>query len=320
MAYGYKKRYGGSRRYKRYGKSRRFKKSRRFGRKMKVPGGMKLVPAATYRSAGSYGVGQNAGHELKYIDSCLYNAKPTAGGGAYEWAVQSRSAAPAGGPGQQNPSGTQTDGTITLFTCDATQPGMVLNIINSGTDACQRLGRKVNPRSFMLRVGAQIDDSAVATPTGSNPVGSEQTVRVVVVLDKQPNGQIAVAGDVFMDPTQLANTGAGPNDRLLYTASSSFMQLNNRDRFVVLADEKVNLSVYGHSHHQFEIRRNINLETIYSASVGNNSTPAQISSGTILVFFLGDEYANTGAAAPFSPNPAVAYATSASARVRYYDA
>lgn len=303
MAYGYKKRYG-SRRYKRYGKSRRFKKSRRFGRKMKVPGGMKMVPSATYRTGGSYAVGQNAGHELKYLDSSLYNMSIDT---TYVQAGQARLAG-----GGTNPSGTNTDGTVCVFSRDIDTNPIILNNICSGTDATQRLGRKVNIRSFLIRVKA-----ALRTATGPpvTPLNNQQCVRVVVVFDKQANGQLPPTSSVFLDPT-YNSTGSTPAG---YNSSASVMQLNNRDRFVVLADEKANLSPFGHSSHMFEIRRNVNLETIYSATsptTAPGATYAQIASGSLLVYFLGDYDRTSGGVW----NPQCAAADVAQCRIRFYDA
>jgi len=309
MAYGYRRRgFGGRRRFKKSYRGRMgMKGRRRFGRKMKVNGGMRLVPSASFRSGGNYPSGQSAGHELKYLDSSLYNVV-AGGGAAWNNASQARvyNALVGSSP---NPSGTNTNGVVAIFQNDIDQQGICLNNISSGTDACQRLGRKTNIRSFMLRVTAFLP---ATSSTDQTPVGASQTVRVVVVLDKQANGSTPVASDVFFDPSHNS-TGLGT----AITSSSSMMQLNNRDRFLVLADEKALLSPWGKSTHTFEIRRNINIETVYGQiSPPSNTQASEIASGSLWVFFLGDESRNAGGTA----NAEAAQAQAAAARIRYYDA
>lgn len=280
------------------------KSRRRFGRKMKVPGGLRLVPSASYRSGGNYPVGGNAGHELKYLDSCLFNVKQPAA----VWVNASNSRVYNAGVGY-NPSGTNNDGTLGVFASDPTANGVCLNNISSGTDACQRLGRKVNIRSFMLRVTAYL---APTSGVDMTPLGGSQGVRVVVVLDKQSNGSTPTTSDVFFDPT-ICTTAAAAN----ITSSASMMQLNNRDRFLVLADERAMLSPYGKATHTFEVRRNVNIETVYNAvSPPNQAQPSEIASGSLWVFFLGDYTRTVGG----TINNECALFTVGAARLRYYDA
>ena len=306
MAYGYKKRYGGKKSYRKGGK---YRKGRKFGRKMKVPGGMKMVPSATYRSGGAYSLGQNAGHELKYLDSSLYNSNLD---GTNPATFNIRS---AGGIAVFNPSGTNTDGAYLAFDTSLNQQPVLLNNPITGTDATNRLGRKINIRSYLLRICARLTEAAGATGEQSLVSGISQCVRVVVVWDKQPNGGIALANQVFSDVSSVA---AGDPQNEAEITSAAVMQLNNRDRFVVLSDDRANLSCTGASEHTFEIRRNVNLETVYSAIAPSGQAGiAQIASGSLLAFFLGE--VPKGVAGP-AANPSSAYAVSCMARIRFYDA
>lgn len=89
-----------------------------------------------------------------------------------------------------------------------------LNIINEGTSVSQRVGRKVAIKSVQVR------GKIVLTGTNDTGVGC----RLMLVWDKQVNGVIATAPDILSDAQ-----GDDPY---------AFMNLDNRERFVVLMDKQ----------------------------------------------------------------------------------
>lgn len=294
---------------RRRGYKKAYSKRRRYG-KSRVPAGTRLVRGAL-RTGGSYAVGQ-ARAELKYCDSLLYNVNT--GTNPISYATQSKAQAAGSQPNT-------LDGDICLFGNYAAangapyagtngQPGMLLNNITLGTDATQRIGRKVQIKSIRLLVNPKVQISSQTTQTAAGPppidttvgVAQPQTVRIVLVWDKQPNGVQATSTDVFVDMN--ATTG-----------SSAMMQLNNRDRFVIIADEKRTLAPFGNAATVFDIYKECDLTTIYSSGP-NPQTISSIASGALYAFFLGD-YPEVGQA---TQNPYAAGALDAQCRIRYLDA
>lgn len=276
---------------KRYGKrgfKKAYRKRSRYG-KSRVPSGTRLVRGAL-RTGGSYAVGQ-ARAELKYCDSLLWNI--TLNGPNIDWSVQSK-AQTAGSPSNVGPSAqflafSQFSGANAAGSNYAGlvgQPGLILNNVTQGTDATQRIGRKIQIKSIRILITAKVYTSQIDTAgeetagppltyeESANPAVPPQTARVVLVWDKQPNGQQATSFDVFTD----MNGKRG---------SSSMMNLDNRDRFVILADEKRSIGPYGTGTAVFDIYKECDLTTIFSTAA-DPQTIASIASGCLYAFFLGD--------------------------------
>ncbi len=98
-----------------------------------------------------------------------------------------------------------------------------LNLIPQGTEQSQRIGRKCTLKSINVRFNVKL-----GSQTG--PLAASETVRVMVVLDKQCNG--------------LAATVAG----LLETANyQSFNNLAEKSRFRVLCDRTYDLNAQASS-------------------------------------------------------------------------
>lgn len=101
---------------------------------------------------------------------------------------------------------TTVAGTVTL-----------LNGVVQGTDFTQRIGRKFNMKSLLLRLNCY-PNSATNCPVGD-------IVRVLVVYDCQTNSAAPVVGDI-----------------LEFVSFESPMNLNNRDRFKVIMDKTFNMN------------------------------------------------------------------------------
>jgi len=314
-----------SRKFRRaFKKAYRKAKSRRYG-KGRVPGGLRLVRGAL-RTQGSYAVGQ-ARAELKFCDSLLHNAVYTGANqsGNFDFAVQNKNV-DAGSPSNINLGANLSSGLVftsynaanpggSNYATRQGSPGIILNNITQGSDATQRIGRKIQIKSFRVQISATLSDiqdvalqqNAAVPPgtTGTNdPQGQAQTARVVIVWDKQSNGMQAMSSDVFVNMNGT-------------TDSASHMQLNNRDRFVILADERKTIGSNGNSVVSFDIYKECDLTTIYTPMANPNpQTIAAIASGTLYAFFLGDT-----APIPLAAiTPLHVTSTHAQCRIRYLDA
>lgn len=143
----------------------------------------------------------------------------------------------------------------------------LLNGCAQGTDYTQRIGRKTVNRSVYLR--------ATIFPTeGTAPLGD--IVRILVILDKEPNGAAPVVADVL--------TSAAPE---------APMNLNNRDRFVTISDQIVeceagnwsagNLTTGAPKTHYVSFFKPIKCETIWG---GTGATIASIQSNAIYMLLV----------------------------------
>lgn len=133
-----------------------------------------------------------------------------------------------------------------------------INLIAQGTTANQHIGRKAVMTSVLVR-------GWLALGNGPYPV------RIVVVYDKETNGAVAAATDIF-----------AIND------SMSPMNLANSDRFTVVADvtpifngQSAQQSVSGSSNVAFEIFRKMSLPIQFNDTT--TATITAINTGSLLV-------------------------------------
>lgn len=98
-------------------------------------------------------------------------------------------------------------------TWDVINATSLLNGIGSGAGANQRIGRKLTMKSLMLRWSFYLNPNANVLATGGSPL------RIVVFYDKQANASPATIADLFTSDIYNSNNN-----------------LDNRDRFVILAD------------------------------------------------------------------------------------
>lgn len=100
---------------------------------------------------------------------------------------------------------------------------ILINGVAQGTDYTNRIGRKVMLKSCLLRM------NIVPNIANSSPQGD--VVRVMIVYDCQTNAAAPVLSDILLNPT---------------VTYQSPMNLNNRDRFKILADKFyiMNANVY----------------------------------------------------------------------------
>lgn len=177
------------------------------------------------------------------------------------------------------------------FTSDFTNGILPVNCVREGAADYQRVGRKINMTSLFLTGRITIITGAL--------MNTEDYVRLSVVYDAQPNGAQPAFADLF---TSRDNSGA-------IVAANSFSQWNNdnRQRFTVLMDERLNLppasvqagagtatTPYGGN--SWEIKRYIRLKNLLATY--NNTTGAigDITSGALWIVAVGTAPAGAVAA------------------------
>lgn len=110
----------------------------------------------------------------------------------------------------------------TAFTSTATPPvATSLCFPVQGAAAFNRIGQKITLRSLRIRGNVE-----------SNATGIQTIARILVVYDKQANAALPVWTDVIMGLTSAAVPSSTITDGI---------NMANRDRFIVLADEQLNL-------------------------------------------------------------------------------
>lgn len=147
-----------------------------------------------------------------------------------------------------------TIATIAIPFTNSTFAGVgLLNGCQQGSDASNRIGRKICMTSILFRWSASLG----STSTGGSPL------RIVIVYDKQANGAAPVPLDIFQN-----------ND------FESNLNLNNRDRFLVLSDVYTqSMSANGEFATGGKIYKKLNLETVFNS--GSAGTIGDITSGSI---------------------------------------
>lgn len=129
-------------------------------------------------------------------------------------------------------------------TTDVTLNGAVvpLNLIAAGTDFNQRIGRRIRIKSWQCRFYANLENSSSAA-----------ALRIMLVYDKQTNGSTPALTDII-DPTTTPSNFFG------------MINLNNRDRFVMLMDKVFALDNGRGYTMVFKKFKKLNHDTVYSAT------------------------------------------------------
>lgn len=174
------------------------------------------------------------------------------------------------------------------YACDTTGSVTLVNGMAQGSDFTNRIGRKYTNVAVQLEGFLSPQDSTVGTTK----------CRIMLIYDTQPNSALPVITDVLTAST-----------------SSSFMNLNNRDRFKVLCDENYTLGPVNNTASQafagsptaqnISIYKKINLETICD---GTTAAIGDVQSGSIFLLTIG------------SSAPAFAFDFIGAVRTRFIDA
>lgn len=170
---------------------------------------------------------------------------------------------------------------------------VLLNGLTLGSDAKgQRTGRVIRTRNIQITgiVEARIDSEGVADPA---------LISLWLVYDKQTNGATFGGGQAQDFLAQGVNLVTAPGD----SPSSQFLNLNYRDRFVILKHElfvigphekEAGQQGFTGSPYPHLVRWNldVDLETIYNN--GNAGNAADIRTGSIVFCGCADIAAKTG--------------------------
>lgn len=105
----------------------------------------------------------------------------------------------------------------------ATPTIVLLNGVRTGSSFYNRIGRKIDLKSVRV--------SGIMTPTGRETQTPEYA-RVMILYDRQTNGVFPSVQDVLQ-----TTDSAGANTTTAYSG----LNLNNRDRFIMLRDERIYL-------------------------------------------------------------------------------
>lgn len=161
-----------------------------------------------------------------------------------------------------------------------------MNILIQGAAPYQRIGSHVNWKSMRIRVAFRPNGTAV-----------QDALRMVVIYDRQTNGVAPTWADVIQDTDQSGATG---------TYNLSGLNMNNRERFLCLADSTIVVPSIGtwtppgtglgipDATRSLLIDRYIKLRDLTSHYKATAGTVGDISTGGLFLFFAcGQNNANT---------------------------
>lgn len=186
-------------------------------------------------------------------------------------------------------------------TIAGTPPNVLLNAVQTGAGFFNRVGSRIEMKSLHIR--GLINN--VAT-------GTQDQGRIIVIYDRQPNGAMPVISDILRARDQ---TGAAT------TSGTSEINLDNRDRFVIVRDYTVvlpsvtntagvltNGPAYPGDDEQLDVNIFIRLKGLstHYLSTTNPATIADIGTGALSCWFV-------------SMNTNAAWQASLGFRLRYHD-
>ena len=159
------------------------------------------------------------------------------------------------------------DVNISGSTDNTANPGILVNGIAQGTDIFERIGRKIVVRSIQFKGLAFQEEAA------------DCTMRIMGVIDHQPNGVLATIEDVLDDVSGAVSV-------------THFRKLANRERFKIFFDKSINLSPkdVNNGQYSFSFYKKCFVKTLYS---GLNDGIADIATNSIIIFTWSTEAALT---------------------------
>jgi len=189
-----------------------------------------------------------------------------------------------------------TSGGSTLFT--------LLNGLKLGTSAFARIGNKITMKSLYWSVafGLSSQDNDPAVDTNINNV----PVRMLIVYDKQTNGALPVLSDLLSAVSGVDNSTSRSID------VNSPNNLNNKDRFIVLADKRFILQTGGPSSRYIKKYKKLSTGVAYKSGA-TAGTIADITSGGLYFAAFRDEDVN------MTSDPLPSIAMTGDIRLRYLD-
>jgi len=147
---------------------------------------------------------------------------------------------------------------------------ILMNGCIQGLDALNdRIGRKILMKKITCRYTAGVPTASLTSGTGYQNNGD--TVRAILVFDKQANGAAATYASLM----NISGT---------FNAPLANRSISTLDRFIVLADRVHQLSVSGPNTITGEFVVPCNLETVFTTT--NNGDITDIISGSVYMFIV----------------------------------
>lgn len=186
----------------------------------------------------------------------------------------------------------QLAGAISIGNTSATATYVLINGLSRGSTASQRDGNSIKVSSVQMHLRCNLNVTGVSANTLEN-----NTIRFCLVLDKSPQ---------TLAPTV---SGGTPQSIFLSDVTYSFRDLNNRSKFTILKEWRVNLTADGRDSATIKYYKKFkNLHTIYNASTNGDIT--DINSNALWLIVYGSSGLVT------APNDTV---LNYGIRMRYYD-
>lgn len=163
-------------------------------------------------------------------------------------------------PGSGTANFLQPCNAVALGTAIGATNTMLLTDMPSGSTYNQRIGRKVVLKSILIKL--EIVYNPIST---TNATGQTDTVRIMLVVDKQANGQLASINYDILDPSL---TGSDFTKILILPNN-----LANKDRFVTLYDKYHSFKINAYTttsnnvvNRHIKIYKKCNFEVVYNNS------------------------------------------------------
>ena len=181
---------------------------------------------------------------------------------------------------------------------------VLLNGLQLGTSAYQRIGNKIAMKSLYWSVafGLYSNDTDPAVDTGNNNV----PVRFMIIYDKQTNGVLPTISDLLSGFSGIGNATARAID------VNSPNNLNNRDRFIVLADKRFVLQSNGASSRLVKKYKRLNTSVSYKSGATVDDVSDITSGGLYYIAYRDGDLASVS-------DPAAVVTMTGDIRLRYQD-
>jgi len=175
------------------------------------------------------------------------------------------------------------------YVVDTTGSITLINGVAQGSDYTNRIGRKWTMTAVQL--------TGVLGPNASADNATGTHAKVLIIYDSQPNGALPSMSDIFTAST-----------------SDAFMNLNNRDRFKVIAvhdcalgpfDNTTTVALADNSTQLVNVYKSVQLQVIND---GTTAAIGDIQTGALLLVTIGNNGASTG------------YTFRGAVRIRFVDA
>lgn len=198
-----------------------------------------------------------------------------------------------------------------------------VNLVQAGSSFFNRVGRKIEMKSLHIH-GKILPAVGAAANLNAQSLNTAEYSRIIVFYDRQVNGAVPAYTDILQNTDQAGNPT---------TSAYSDINLNNRERFVILMDERrflpavppagtTTIPAFGSNEAatdgSLHFNRFIKLKGLLTHFKADSSPAVigDIATGGLFVAIMSDLATPTGGA---GSTPTYQYATYWTARLRYDD-